>query len=372
MRYVFLMLLGFAWAYASDIVKDTQVQVGGRVQVDMDFASPQGSFTPGGIVLDSKGENAQLSFNVRDSRLWFKSQSDTELGLIRTVTEIYYFGEKGSEINTNDHGLSLRYLYAAIGDVVVGQANSLFSTRYASDTLNKPMNLTLARQPMLAYTYVLSDQWYLDGSMEQSESYLNDENATAQSINDDIVPDLALRLRGYFERFEFSATAMTRLIRYDGVSIGDVDYEGSDEVWGFGLNVSARLNLYALDHLIVNAQYGNGIGRYFTLNAYTDGTINSDGKIILHDLYGGSVGYQHWWSEHLQSNIVYVTTRFDVPEVLHVQAVEREATSWQANLIYSPIKKGRVGIEYGYAQRLLESGDEGDMHLVRMQLRYDF
>ena len=357
---------------ALEEAQHTRITAGGRVQMDMDMATPQGSYTPGGLVLFKEGEEAQLSMNVRDSRLWIKSISESDIGYIRSVAEVYFFGEKGNEINTNAHGLALRYLYATSNGFTVGQASSLFSTRYASDTLLKPINLTVVRQPMLAYTITLNTTTLFDMALEQPESYLNDTGGNKLSVNDDRFADMTLRLRSDIPYLEYAIAAMVRQIRYDAISIEGVDYEESADAWAWGVNVSGKLKLFTLDNLYINMQCGNGIGRYFTLNAYTDATLMPDGGLKLHRLYGGSVGYEHWFSSVWQSNLVWVGTYFDAPDVLAQSDLEKRVDSWQANVIYSPIKKGRVGIEYAWAKRTLLNGEKGETNWVRLQFRYDF
>ena len=99
-------------------------------------------------------------------------ETPSELGLIRTVAEIYFYGEKGSEINTNAHGLALRYFYVSVAGWTAGQANSLFSTYVAPETLVKPINLTYARQPLIGYSIEMVPGLFGDLSLEQPETLL--------------------------------------------------------------------------------------------------------------------------------------------------------------------------------------------------------
>lgn len=348
------------------------IAVGGRVQIDFDYRSSQGAFKPASIPLDDDAEDARLGMEVRDSRVWMKSKNMTEVGLIRSVVEVYFKGEKGNEINTNAHDVALRYLYATLGGLSVGQASSLFSTIYASDTLQLPINLTIARQPLLSYRYQFTTNMEIAAACEQSESYVNDTHGMKKSLGNDQWPDITLRLRSFHKHFEYAVALMARQVRYDGSEIGGVMYGEGDAHWGWAVNTSAKINLYALDNLYANVQVGNGMGRYFTLNAYTDATVTSEGTLKLHDLYGGSIGYQHWWNHALQSNVVYVLTAFDLPDALKQSGVDERVDSWQMNLIYAPLAKGRVGVEYARAHRKVASGDEGTLQQLRLQFRYDF
>ncbi|MEA1920996.1 MAG: DcaP family trimeric outer membrane transporter [Campylobacterota bacterium] len=356
----------------NSMIKATQVQVGGRVQLDITTAWPEGSLTPGGIPLKKEGEDGQLGANIRDSRLWIKSKTPSGIGMVRTVAEVNFYGESGNEINKNAHGVALRYFYVALGDFKAGQANSLFTTYITPITLVYPLNHTFARQPLLAYSYEYSSVFTYDFSLEQPESYLSDPSGSQITPQDDQVPDLLARVRYYPSWGRMACAGIARYIVQDRARLSDgTQLENRDALWGFGLNASAKINLYALDNLYFGLQYGNAIGRYFTINAYSDGRLDSAGKIKLNTMLGTLVGYQRWWTSILHSNIVYTRTSIEEGNE-NAEDTTDTSEAWQINLIYSPIKNGRIGVEYAYGNRELLNKESGDMRLVRLQIRYDF
>jgi hypothetical protein len=355
------------------LIKDTQIEVGGRVQLDVTTAWPEGSLTPEGIPLKKDGEQGQLGASVRDSRLWVKSKTPSSLGVIRTVAEVYFYGQGGDEITKNAYGVALRYLYLSLNGYSAGQANSLFTTHIVPNTLVYPLNHTYARQPMLAYRYEQSLNLIYDFSLEQPESFLSDPFGQRITPKDDQIPDLLARMRYYTTWGNMAVTGMARYIVQDKVTLSDnTSLHNRDDKWGYGINASAKINLYALDNLFFGVQYGNAIGRYFTINAYSDGTLDSQGIIRLNTMLGTLAGYEHWWTSMLQSNIVY--TRTSVEEGGdNAQNSTDISEAWQLNLIYFPIKNAYIGIEYGWGKRALLNDDAtGDMRLVRLQIRYDF
>ncbi|MEA3522948.1 MAG: DcaP family trimeric outer membrane transporter [Campylobacterota bacterium] len=350
----------------------TQVELGGRVQLDITKGWPEGSFSAGGIPLKKDAEVGQFGADIRNSRLWIKSKTPSELGMIRTVAEVNFYGESGNEINKNAHGVALRYLYVAIDGITAGQANSLFTTYITPNTLVYPLNHTFARQPLISYTYQQSLLLSYDVSLEQPESYLSDPEGVQVTPQDDKIPDLLVRLRYYPSWGRMALTGMARYIVQDRVELSDgTQLENSDAKWGFGLNASAKINLYALDNLYFSLQYGNGIGRYFSINAYSDGTLDKDGKIDLNTMLGVLVGYQHWWNSTLHSTFAYSETSIENANN-NPQDSTNTSQAYLLNLIYSPIKNAQIGVEYGYGNRTLLNEDSGDMRLVRMQIRYDF
>ncbi len=350
----------------------TQIEMGGRVQLDITTGWPEGSFSAGGIPLKKEGEVGQFGADIRNSRLWVKSKTPSSMGIIRTVAEVNFYGESGNEINKNAHGVALRYLYVAIDGITAGQANSLFTTYITPNTLVYPLNHTFARQPLLSYTYQQSLLLSYDFSLEQPESYLCDPNAVLMTPKDDQIPDLLARLRYYPAWGRMAITGMARYIVHDKATLSDgTQLENSDAQWGFGVNASAKVNLYALDNLYFSLQYGNGIGRYFSINAYSDGTLDHEGNIHLNTMLGVLGGYQHWWNSILQSTLVYSRTSIEQGDN-NPQESTNVSQAYLLNLIYSPIKNGQIGIEYGYGNRILLNEDSGDMRLVRVQIRYDF
>jgi hypothetical protein len=50
----------------------------------------------------------------------------------------------------------------------------------------------------------------------------------------------------------------------------------------------------------------------------------------------------------------------------------KEATSIHVNFMYNPVKNLRLGIEYLYAERELESGLDGELNRVQFSSQYTF
>ena len=355
---------------------NTVLSVGGRIQLHSIYAWPEGSYFAGKIPLDDTGENGQLIMSARDSRLWVKTRTPTEYGPIRTLIEIDFLGTTASEINTNSHGLRLRHAYMEMAGFTVGQTNSAFNAFVTLDTITYAVNDTLVRQPLIRYS-VNNRSFGYDLSFEQPETTLLDQNGTIITPKDDVAPDVIARLRYYPSWGETSVALIGRYITQDQAILSNGrQVAQKDAAVGWGVNMSGKIKLYGLDDIRFDAQYGKGLGRYVAYNAFAAGSIDADGNIALHPVYGGHIGYRHWWSAKLRSTLAFSYAATD-NDLTNVNPADRESVNSdvygsQLNLLWIPIPNGLVGLEYSKALRSVESDKEGNMDMVTLLVRYDF
>jgi len=359
--------------------EDTQLSVGGRIQLHSIYAWPEGAFYAGQIPLqkDSVGENGQLIMSARDSRLWIKTRTPTKYGPIRALIETDFLGTAtGTETNTNSHGLRLRHAYIQVAGFTLGQTNSAFNSYVTLDTISYAVNNTLVRQPLMRYSIESANLGY-DISIEQPETTLLDSSATIITPKDDVIPDIILRSRYYPSWGEASVVFLGRYITQNQVTLSDsTQITSSDGAFGYGVNISAKIKTYGMDDIRFDAQYGLGLGRYISYNAYAAGSINDTGKIELQPSLGGHLGYRHWWSEELRSTLAfsYAATKNNLENIAlnDLEKVNKNVYSAQLNLLWIPFKNALVGIEYDKAIRHVESDDVGYMDMVVFLVRYDF
>ena len=348
----------------------TVLGVGGRIQLDAMYGWPEGDHSAGGIPMDSLGEKGQLSSTARDSRLWVKTRTPSRYGPIRALVETDFWGSSGTERTTNSHGPRLRHAYVEVGPWTAGQTNSVFNASVTLDTLYDSLDYTLVRQPLLRYSGDYGT-WAYDISLEQPETTLIDPDGVIITPQDDTVPDAGVRVRYYPDWGEADIAAMVRYIRQDRALLSDgTRLQNSDRAVGWGLNSSAKVRIGMNDDIRFGIQYGDGIGRYVAYNAFAAGSIDANGAIALQEVYGGHLGYLHWWSEALRSTLAY--SRVATNNSGTAPQATKESRSVQANLLWTPAKNMMVGAEYARALRELENGEEGEMELLRMTLRYDF
>ena len=356
----------------------TLLSVGGRIQLHSICAWPEGVFYAGKIPLqkDSIGEQGQLVMSARDSRLWVKTRTPSEKGPIRALIETDFLGTSGTETNTNSHGLRLRHAYIQASGFTVGQTNSAFNSYVTMDTISYAINNTLVRQPLIRYG-IEDKRFTYDISFEQPETTLLDSNGEIITPKDDLLPDIVTRARYYPSWGEASMALLARYIKQDHATLSDgTILNSSDGAFGWGVNISAKIKTYNLDDIRFDAQYGEGLGRYISYNAYAAGSVDINGKIKLQPTFGAHIGYRHWWNKKLRSTLAlsYAGTNNNTENInqADLDKINKDVSSLQLNLLWIPIKNALVGVEYAKAIRNVESEDKGYLEVVILLVRYDF
>ncbi|MEA2099903.1 MAG: DcaP family trimeric outer membrane transporter [Campylobacterota bacterium] len=382
LKTVFIILVSSSILFASDSVKgsleltntDTVLSVGGRIQLDNTYGWPEGIHGAKTIPLETTGEQGQLTMSAKFSRIWVKTRTPTEYGVVRTLIETDFAGVQGTETNTNSHGLRLRHAYAQLGNWTIGQTNSAFNAYVTLDILITAINDTFVRQPLIRYGYE-NKLFSYDISFEQPETTLIDSDGEIITPKDDVVPDIIARVVHYPKWGEVALSVMGRYITQDHATLSDgTVLNSNDSAFGWGANLSGKIKVFDLDNIRFASHYGVGIGRYLAYNAYAAGSISRNGDIDLQASFGGDIGYQHWWNQKLRStiSISYAGTKNNLDNLTSFDNVNKDVYSSQLNLLWMPIPNSLVGVEYASAKRRVESSKEGDMEMLILLFRYDF
>jgi hypothetical protein len=362
------------------MASETNLSLGGRVELQSLYAWPEGSFFAGKVPLqkNSIGENGQLTMNPRDSRLWVKTRTPSKYGVVRALVETDFWGgtTNANEKNTNSYGVRLRHAYVNVGALSVGQTNSAFNSSVMLDTITHAINETFVRQPLIRYTIDNNSHAY-DISFEQPESTLITSSASIITPKDDVMPDIIFRARYYPSWGEFSFAAMGRYIAQNRADINSTSkYDDSDGKFAHAFNLALKVKTFTYDDIRLDAQYGLGLGRYLSYSAFAAGSVDENGEIKLQESYGAHLGYRHWWNSELRSTLAisYAATEnnLELIETTQLDKANKDVKSLQLNLLYTPIKNALVGFEYAKAIRRVESSDKGTMELFTMIFRYDF
>jgi len=348
--------------------KETNIILGGRIQLDTYIGSddnPDATFNAKYKTEKSSRSN-QLSTHAKSSRLWLKTVTNTKYGLFKSLVESDFYSGHPSETNSNSYALRLRHAYVSMNNLHIGQTNSLFTTLYTPELLVDPVNETYARQPLISWFYKPSQKLSYDLSLEQPETTLINSSSRTVTISNDTVPDIVLRNRYFSDQVEFSNALILRHL------IQDSAYIGSDEVFGWGINSSAKLFFQDHDDLRFSVQYGKGLGRYIAENAFSAGEIDKIGNIRLHKTYGAHISFRHWWNENLRSTIAYSLTGIEGDYTNRDIFATRKATSAHINFIWNPLANTLAGLEYAhlYTKDTLENTQEYD--LFKLRFSYNF
>lgn len=359
------------------------VQVGGRVKLDGLYNStsvggPGGrnsadlALVPGAIPVGIAGQDDQLSFNARESRLWVKSLLPTAYGDLGAYLEIDFSAAQspGDERVSHSHTPRLRHGYARFGPLTAGQTWTTFMNPAVfpeTNDANGPVGMLNVRQPLLRWTHAL-DSAELHLALESPETTLTGPDGARVAPDDDRWPDLVARLDLHGDWGEASLSGLARELRSDGALSPGV----KDSAWGGALSVAGRIPTRGRDNLRFSLAHGNALGRYTSLNAFNAGFIDADGRIRLTPVTSALLGYQHWWSPRWRSNVAASVAFADLDRRRLPAGVTEWVESYHANLLWSPVLQASLGLEYIYARRELLGGASGDLHRLQFSALYNF
>ncbi len=330
----------------------TTLTIGGRIQMETYYDW-------------NESNQGHLFYNVRDSRFWLKSRTQTDYGLLSATLEADFAGTAGNERISNSHNPRLRHAYINIAGLTMGQTNSLFNYIAAPDMLTEPLDDVFARQPQIRWTEKF-DGGLFAISLEQPETTLMNSAGEQLTPGTDRFPDLVARYSWQGDWGVTSLAVLGREIRQDGVVAGV-----SDEAYGGGFSLSGKYLFFDYDDLRFGINYGNALGRYLGNNFFNAGSVDDQGKIHLIPSIGGHIAYRHWWNEAIRSSFAFAHLQAENNDVMPATSYKL-GQSYSANLIWIPLENAQLGVEYYYQRRKAQSGLKTDASRLLFKASYDF
>ena len=186
------------------------------------------------------------------------------------------------------------------------------------------------------------------------------------SGNNEYMPDFIARVNfnpGGIGKY--SIVGLARQFSYD-------DGVTDDTEWGAAISANAVISTFGQDNFHININYGNGLGRYME-SEFQDAFIDPiSGDIETNEQIGGFLSYQHYWLNNLRSTLVYSYAERDNDTDYVSEAVDESYQSVHANIIWSPVSRVNVGMEYIWGYREIEDGEDGDMNRLMCSFQYNF
>jgi hypothetical protein len=347
-----------------------KVKVGGFVKTDVfhDFDpidSRSGFKTNAIIVGDRPAEipASQTIFTARTSRLDFQLIGQTRWGEFFTRIE----GDFASG-SSNTHQFRLRHAYGVLGLFLVGQTWSTFVSEEALPfTLDFDGAASFAnfRQPQVRVSLPISHPWNSAASLEQPESDITAPDTAGIPVTR--LPDFIGRFRWDKDIAHLQFAALVRDIGYQAAN-GNTDW-----VIGWGLNFSGSFNTWGRDKVRFELNAGEGIGRYIGDLGGTGSDAAPDANENLEALpaFGGSFTYEKRWAEYWFSNIVLAITKVKNSDGQPDDAYHRIEYA-SANILYTPIERGLIGVEVLYGRRFNKDKQDGTALRVLVTFKYTF
>jgi len=126
------------------------------------------------------------------------------------------------------------------------------------------------------------------------------------------------------------------------------------------------------DDLRYQVTAGSTLGRYIGLGVTGDAVLTGSNE--LEDIGGiaGFVAWRHSFSKQLRTTLMYARSEYDNDVAYTGSAVTKSVQSFHANVIYSPLPKVDVGVEYMLGKREIESGLDGKLDRLQFMVKYSF
>jgi len=328
---------------------------------------------PALVPVGDTDKNYTMDFHVKESRFNFQTLTAFENGrTLRGFLELdFLLSVGGDERVSNSFNPRLRHFYFTTGPWLFGQTWMTFMVVILPDNLDfigTPDGVVFGRQPQIRYT---RGPWQF--SLENPEMTVSFFDATDTTYARVVtgssgIPDIVARrnLEGAWGRA--SVAAVVRQLRYV-----DDTHAINDREIGYGLTVGSEIKVGEKDDLRLQATGGSGLGRYLGLNLVNAAIIDpANGQLKPIDQVAGFIAYRHFWNERWRSTIDAAAFYGKNPDTAKGSALNRDAQSFSANLLYSPVPKWTVGVEWFHARRRLENGTDGWYQRLQFSARWDF
>ncbi|MBW2942012.1 DcaP family trimeric outer membrane transporter [Zhongshania aquimaris] len=340
------------------------------------------------IPVGGESGDTNLDMHAKHSRIWFKTNTATDVGAIGTYIEMDFgVNQIGDERISNSAASRIRHAYLswqfdADSSVLAGQTwSTFFNVASLPDTLDfvGPVGTLFERQAQVRWTHGLGNARSLMFALENPSSGLygqSGSDAGASAYDNNALPDMVVRFNGKSGDFSYSFSGLLRELAYkqNFTNSQAQAVRGDDSVYGYGVSFAGVWQIGA-DDVRVQLNAGNALGRYLGLQTYRDGVIEDGGDIELIDSVGGYVAYRHFWAPKWRSSLVLSASSADNPD----SVADTTAASYQsvhANLVYAPITALNFGVEYIHASKTIErpvgGDDSGDLDRLQFSAKYTF
>ena len=321
------------------------------------------------------GQGPRLSVWAAPSRFNFDVRTPTEVGGMRAFIEGDFAGV--------NNGFRLRHAYGQFGRMLVGQTYSAFSDPAADieaidfEGVNAE-NVT--RQAQVRYTLPLPKDLRLAVSLE----YPTASVTGGESVNQ--IPDVIGRITRTLAGGHIQGAAIIRQIRAQPNDQPNVVYSA----WAWGVSASGVLPVGGKgwsenDRFIFQFNGGKGIARYIndlnSCNCGEDAVFGPDGGLSSLTAWGFYAAYEHHWQNfpnplNLSLNDLHSSLIWGHVAVNNLSfmsgASYKKTDRLSLNLLWSPIPRVDVGIEYIWGQRMNEDGSRGTATQLQTRLRFLF
>jgi len=332
------------------------------------------------------GTDGNVYFSVRQTRFGAKAWFPTSLGDLKTTFEFELFG---TGVDAGQTTFRLRHAYAELGKFGVGQTWSPFmDIDVFPNTLEYwgPSGMVFFRNIQIRYMPIQGDSRLTialerPGASADQGIYVGRPELAGVKSNFPL-PDLSAEYRRAFGFGYIELAGMLRYISWKDQN-NDPVIDLSDNVMGWGLNLSSNINI--TKSLVGRFQgvYGEGIENYMN-DATNDIGIENNLSDPKQPILGvplpvlGIVAFlDQKWSDKWTSSIGYSSIDITNSETTDASSFKK-GQYIVGNLLYNPAPNAMMGIELQYTTReneALKYADNSntiDMMKIQFSFKYNF
>lgn len=343
----------------------TDIAFGGYVKADVmydadyDLGNATNPFSVNRPGVEVEGKT---SFTAYESRLNFRTQTKTDVGVVRTYFETHLLP---------DGKLNVRHAYGELNGFLAGQTWSNFQSFVGATrslALGDPAGYVIQRHGQVRYTH--KDGANMVAVALERPNMVIDRTAPPTVRSQNQVPDLTLR---YEHARDFSVSGVVRHLSTDDSS-GGID----DSTLGYGIMAMASLPLGNATALKATATYGSGIGNYIGgpsndgLRSTPDVYVDSSGDLEAVDFTSYGLSLNHNWTPQWFSSVGYSSLTQDFPGSGAYNSEIDTLDYAFANVIWDITSRMFVGLEYQYVNIEQVSGDKTDANRLQASASFQF
>jgi DcaP outer membrane protein len=334
-------------------------------------AGNQNRFVPASFPLKGAsdyGGGEQFHMNANATQLRLDVRAPEMDGNFRFYYQNDFFGS-GSD--TGDMKYRVQHIYGQLYGFKAGFTYGVFEDPDSwPDTVDYegPNAVIFSRRPVAQYTYAWNDNWNTTFGVEKPDIFA-DVNTGGNTNSSQLtrMPDLGFNTR--YEKAGLGHLQFSTLFRDVGVQ----DDTGKEHhVFGWGVNLSAGIDLSKNDTLQLLGVYGEGVGGQGNDAGFlnSDAAFDTSGNLEALPYWSVSTGLTHRWNDAFRSTITY--------GYVNLNNTSGQATTFyhsshyaSANLVWQMRKRLSVGLEALYGLMEARNGvDSGDHWRVQLGMVY--
>ena len=357
---------------------DAAVKFGGRVRVALVATfDPLGSvdrFLTNSIPVGPPPpgvEDKQTNINANTSRFNFELRTPTGAGQMRAFIEGDFFGEGNT--------FRLRHAYGQFHGFLAGQTWSTFSDPAATHEdldFEGVSSENVIRQPQIRYTWLPKDNLSIAAAIETPRV------SVTNGTGSELFPDLVGRFIWKFKEIgHLQFSAMVKQVR----AAPFTDPDSFDSELGWGASLSGVVPFYRwnlTDRFLFQVTGGYGVSRYINdINSLggQDGVFDPlTEEFEVLPAFGWYLVYEHMWKSweitrntNLRSSLIWSVVNVNNATFQADDSYHR-THRLGANVIFSPIKRMDLGMEYIWGTRENKDGNEGKARQLQTVVIFRF